>query len=450
MKRIFLTLLVALCATAATLAANNVKVVAGPFGSTLLTLSNGLKVYLRPGPADCRQVEITAYAPKGFATDYDPARQSTYRAAGDVLAASKIGGMTAADMRRNLKARGIKAAMELDNYASEINVQAPDSALSYALSLVNTYATDIKADTAAVGRWSATKLRMFDSPKRNAVVAMGDSIHATVYRRHPLGAKLSRRDVEQLDYADVLRLHRQIFGDMSDFTVIITGPQDNAATRSMIASTLGQLPTGNCSGNAVDVDYGYHHGGAQFEYTYPAANTPETIVYTFRSARAPFTLSNLLTSRSFGVLYRQRLLQQLDGVVKSGKAVTGHCAVVDGINGSFGGAQMIMPCYIKCQHGSEAQVATAVDSILADLAANGPTEQEVEAERRRLTREYRTLTDDIGYWQTVLRKYLTTGIDIDSDYLSTVQSITPQSLAQFARTYIQPAQPLRMIMRPAE
>lgn len=448
MKKLLLTLAVAASTAVYAMAGTIVKTANGPFGSTEYTLSNGLKVYLRPGTADNKHLEITAYAPKGFATNYNPDRQSTYRAAGDVLAVSKIGGVAGAQMRRDLKARGMKASLEIDNYTSEINVEAPDSALAQALQLVGTYATDITADTAAVSRWAAGKLRLFDSPRRNAVVAMGDSIHATVYRRHALGAKLSRRDVERLDYNDILSLHKEIFGDMTDFTVIITGPRNTEATRKLIAATLGSLPASGLHSKAVNVDYGYHRGGKLYQYTYPAANTPETIVYTFRSNSAPFTLSNVLTSRSFGVIYRQRLLRQLEGVVKSGKSITGHCAVVDGINGEFGGAQTILPCYIKCSHGNEAKVTEAVDATLADLAANGPTAQEVEAERSRLVREYNSLTTDPGYWQTVIRKYLTTGIDIDSQHLATIQAMTPESIRKFAATYIVPAAPLRMIMRP--
>lgn len=448
MKKIILTLIVAISATAAAWAAGSVTSASGPFGSTVLTLSNGLKVYLRPGPQDGHEVEITAYAPKGFASDYNPARESTYRAAGDVLGISKVGGVSASQLRRDLKTRGIKANLELDNYVSEINVQAPDSALTYALSLVKTYATGISPDTAALHRWSDTKLRMFDSPKRNAVVAMGDSIHATVYRRHPLGAKLNRTDVEHLDYADIMKLYKQIFGNMADFTIIITGAQDTEANRRLIADTLGTLPVSRKKTKTVNVDYGYHSGDTLLEYTFPAANTPQTIVYTFRSADAPFTLSNLLTSRSFGVIYRQRLIKALQEEIGANKDITSHCAVVDGINGKYSGAKMILPCYIKCSHGSEAKVAATVDAILEDMAANGPTPQEVEAERLRLTREYNSLTDNIGYWQTVIRKYLTTGIDIDSQYLATVQSMTPQSMRQFIGTYIQPARPLRMIMRP--
>ncbi len=448
MRKIFLTLAVAASTAVCAVAGTIVNSAAGPFGSTVYTLSNGLKVYLRPGAADNKQLEITAYAPKGFATNYNPERQSTYRAAGDVLAVSKIGGVAGAQMRRDLKARGMKASLEIDNYASEISVEAPDSALAQALQLVGTYATDITADTAAVSRWAAGKMRLFDSPKRNAIVAMGDSIHATVYRRHPLGAKLSRCDVERLDYNDILSLHKEIFGDMTDFTIILTGPQNTEATRKLITSTLGNLPASGKHSKAVNVDYGYHRGGTLYEYTYPAANTPETIVYTFRSNQAPFTLSNLLTSRSLGVIYRQRLLRQLEGVVKSGKSITGHCAVVDGINGAYNGAQMILPCYIKCSHGNEAKVTLAVDATLVDLATNGPTVQEVDAERSRLTREYNSLTNDPGYWQTVIRKYLTTGIDIDSSHLATIKAMTPETIRQFAATYVVPTSPLRMIMRP--
>lgn len=448
MKRFLFTFAVAASTAVSAMAGTIVKSTDGPFGSTRFTLSNGLNVYLRPGNKDCKKVEITAYAPKGFATNYNPARQSTYRAAGDVLAVSKIGGVPGAQLRRELKARGIKAGIEIDNYASEISVEAPDSALARALNLVEVYATDIKADSLAVSRWVGGKLRMFDSPKRNAVVAMGDSIHATVYRRHPLGAKLSRLDVERLDYNDVLDLHKELFGDMTDFTVIITGPQNTDETRKLIAATLGDLPASGKHSKNVNVDYGYHRGNTKLEYTFPAENTPETIVYTFRNAKAPFTLSNLLTSRSLGVIYRRRLLKELEDVLKSEKSITSHCAVVDGINGSFGGAQMIIPCYIKCTHGSEDQVAKTVDSVLADLAANGPTTEEVDAERARLTREYKSLTNDIGYWQTVIRKYLTTGVDVDSKYLATVKAMTPESFKKFTKNYVAPSAPLRMIMRP--
>lgn len=448
MKKFILSLLI-MATAATTAAAGKIKSIAeGPFASTVYTLSNGMKVYLRPGSADNTQVEITAYAPVGFATNYNPHRQATYHTAADLLAVSRIGNQSGADLRRANKAMGVSSKMDIDNYASEISITAPSEKLDYALGLVKTYSQDITPDTAAMRRWADGKRRVLLSPKRSAVVAMGDSIHSRVYRNHPLGAKLSIEDIDNLDYNDVLKLHKELFGNMADFTVIITGVDDTPATRQLISNTLANLPVGRKHKKPTNVHYGYHQGGKTLSSTYPAAHTPQTIIYTFRSADATFSLENVLLSRTLGTIYRNRIASALNDVVSKGRDITSHCAVVDNINGTYSGGFMILPCYIKAPHGYESTVCAAVDGEINALATVGPTAGEVEAQRRILLSQYKSLKEDIGYWQTIIRKYLTTGVDLDSDYEQTVKNLTPQQLRDFAATYVLTSSPLRMTMSP--
>lgn len=67
------------------------------FGSTVWTLSNGIRVHLLKTAYTPDRVIIAGYSPGGFSAGYDPALAPEYHLVNEVLAAGAYGGHTATE-----------------------------------------------------------------------------------------------------------------------------------------------------------------------------------------------------------------------------------------------------------------------------------------------------------------------------------------------------------------
>jgi zinc protease len=65
-----------------------------------------------------------------------------------------------------------------------------------------------------------------------------------------------------------------------------------------------------------------------------------------------------------------------------------------------------------------------------------------------MLKNYATNLSDNGYWYTLLKAYARFGEDLNSNFEAAINSLTPESVATFARTHLQPKTHLHLTMNP--
>lgn len=429
-------------------AGNIVKSEEGPFGSRLLTLSNGIKVYLRHSDSKPDQVLIEAISPGGFAMNYDPVRKAIYKTADDVIAVSGFGGHSSTDLRKLLAGHNVKTAVKISNTTEELIGVTTPSDLETTLQLLYLKATDINRDDNAFNALMKSTRSKLDNPSRTATSAMGDTIHSIVYNRHPLGEKLYLRDLPAVNYDSIIALHRDRFADMSDFTYIITGNFSADSIDSLVTRYIASLPGGGRVERPTGLGYGYFKGEGRFDNTWPMTDTPQSITYSFYNGECPFDLKHVLLSQTFGSILKSRLMTEVREKRGLTYGINSHCSVTTGFDGPDTASRFILPVYIKVQPGHEDEVIDVVKATVADLMADGPTAAEVDKVKAYLAKEIIDNRDDNGYWQTVIKVYDQYGPDMDSAYDSLLEELTPGTVREFGRKYLDGADHVVITMRP--
>lgn len=422
--------------------------VAGPFDTRLLTLSNGIKVYLRHSAESPDQVLIHAVSPGGFSMSYDPVRKGLYKVADDALAVSGYGGHSSTDLRKLLAAHNVTSSVKIGNTDEQLIAATTPSDLETALQLLYLKATDITRDDNAFGAMMSSQRSKLDNPNRSATFAMGDSIHSWVYNRHPLGEKLYPADLDKVDYSDIVDLHRERFGDMGDFTYIITGNFDTGSIRPLLERYVASLPSEGRKERARDIGYGFFTGNAACTFTHPMTGTPQSITYSFLNGECDYNLENILLARTLGSIIKSRLLTEVREKRGLTYGINSHCSVTAGFNGPDTPSRFIMPVYIKVEPGNEEEVFNVVRSTLDDLSLTGPTPEEVGKVKAFLAKDIADNRTRNDYWETVIKVYDQFGPDMDSDYDSILRRLSPEAIRDFARTYLPSASRLELTMKP--
>ena len=421
-----------------------------PFNSKLLTLSNGIKVRLRHDTSNPDQVLIHAVSPGGFSMSYNPELKGVYKVMDDALSVSGYGGHSSTDLRRLLAGHNVKSAVKIGNMDEELIAYTTPEDLETALQLLWLKATSIQRDDNAFKSVINSERSKLENPNRSATFAMGDSIHAIVYNRHPLGEKLTVSDIDKIDYDDVIALHRERFGDMSDFTYIITGNFDNDSIRPLIERYIASLPGEGRKERAKDIGYGFYQGDDTYRYYYPMPSNPQSITYNFYNGECPFDLQHILQARTLGSILKTRLLAEVREKRGLTYGITSHCSVTTGFNGPDTPSRFILPIYIKVEPGHEEEVSGVVKSTIEDLIQNGPTAEEVSKVKAFLAKEIAGNRDENGYWETVLKVYDQYGKDMDTDYETILDNLNPDTVREFAATYLRNASHVQMTMLPKE
>ncbi len=419
-----------------------------PFGSQLLTLSNGIKVYLRHSDSKPDQVLIHGVSPGGFSMNFDPAKKAVYKMTDDALAVTGFGGYSSTELRKLLAGHNVQSAVKIGNTAEElIAVTTPDD-LETALQLLFLKATAPNRDDNAFKALMSTTRSKLENPNRTATFAMGDSIHSIVYNHHPLGDKLYASDLDKVEYDAIIDLHKDRFGDMSDFTYIITGNFNRDSINNLVSKYIASLPGAGRKERARDFGYGFVSGEKSFNFTHPMTETPQSITYSFFNGKCPFDLEHILLAQTFGSIVKSRLLAEVREKRGLTYGINSHCSVTAGFNGPDTPSRFIMPVYIKVKPGHEDEVFSVVRETIADIVANGPSDEEVGKVKAYLAKEIADNRTDNGYWETVIKVYDQYGPDMDSDYETILARLNPEAVRDFARTYLKNADHVEISMRP--
>ena len=418
------------------------------FEARLLTLSNGIKVYLRPNDAKPDEVMIHAVSPGGFAMAYDPARKGMYKMTDDILAISGFGGHSSSDLRKLLAGHNVRSAVKIGNTAEELIAITNPTDLETALQVLYLKATAINRDDNAYGALMASTRSKLERPGKNATIAMGDTIHSIVYNRHPLGEKLRAADLDAVNYDDIIALHRDRFADMSDFTYIITGNFSIDSIRPLVETYIASLPGAGRTERPADFGYGFYRGEGKYTYTHPMGDNPTSITYSFFNGECPYDLENVLTAQTFGSIIKSRLMDEIREKRGLTYGINSHCSVTAGFNGPDTPSRFIMPVYIKVAPGHEEEVFGVVRQTIDNLLTDGPTPEELAKVKAYLLKNIADNRRSNGYWETVIKVADQYGPDMDSNYESIVEAMSCESIRDFGRSHFPTADHVELSMLP--
>lgn len=419
------------------------------FGSTVWTLSNGIKVHILKSAHTPDEILIAGYSPGGFSAGYDDSLAPEYHLVNDVLAAGAYGGHTATDLRRITAGKNVRVNISIDNMEERVSAVTGRKDMSTAFEMIYLKATAPERDDRAFNSIIENHRLKLSSQNTNPTFTMADSIHYYVYDRHPLGAKLSLDDLDRVSYDRIINLHRERFGDMTDFDFYVVGDFDTDSLRSCVEGYLGSLPASGRIERPRDIGYRYSKGRDRMSFTTPMS-TPQTIAYTFFNAPCEYNLANVIKGHAFGSLLQSALLKDLREERGWTYSIKAHGGVGAGMNGDDP-SNFIMPVYIRvAPENTDATfdiVARTAESY-ADAANILP--DELHKIKQYMVKSYSQNIDENSYWLTVLHVYDKFGRDMHNGYTALVDSLTPDDIASFASEVILPANRLQMSMSPRE
>lgn len=417
------------------------------FDTRVLTLSNGIKVYLKHTDFEPGRVQIQAFSPGGISASYNENLAPEYRLVNDALAISGYGNHNSTQLKRMLAGKNLRTAIAIGNMEETLAASADASQLETALQLLYLKATDASRDDVAFRTMLENQRSKLSTHTANPTFAMGDSIHLYVYNRHPLGAKLSDADLDAVSYDRILDLWRDRFSDMSDFTFTIVGDYATDSIEPLICRYIASLPAAGRMESPRDINYTYAQGQNDHTFSMPMT-VPQTISYTFYNNTCSYNLRNVVLAHATGSILQSKLMADLREKRGWTYGVKSHCGISAGMNGNDP-ARAIMPVYIRVEPDKADSCYAIVDSTVKALANPGfVTAEEVNKVKQYIEKSWNDNSHDNTYWQTVLKMHHKFGQDLHTSFGEIARNLTPEDITAFAKEILLPASRLHLEMQP--
>lgn len=210
--------------------------------TTELTLSNGLRVFLKPTDFKNDQILISSYSPGGTSLVGD-ADYSSASFADQVIGSSGVGPYTQIQLGKQLSGKTVNISPYIGETSEGISGSTSPRDLETALQLIYLYFTQPRKDP---NIWSST-LAQTRSVLANRSLdpenVFQDTVSAVLgnhnFRRMtPTTAMLDQANLDKA-YA----IYKERFADAGDFTFTFVGSFDQAKIRPLLETYLGSLPS---------------------------------------------------------------------------------------------------------------------------------------------------------------------------------------------------------------
>ena len=422
-----------------------VKEVAGKkFDYKELTLSNGAKVILKQTDLKKDQV-ILASEGFGGSSLYGEQDFANIKFFDDVIEASGLGNFSHTELEKALAGKIASAHMVLGTERANITGSSTPGDVETMLQLVYLYFTQINKDQESYDNVMKTQELMLKNKLLQPEAVFSDSLTLTVQNHSKRFAPATVDDLQKVNYDRILQMAKEQTANAAAFTFTIIGNYDEAAIRPLIEQYLASLP-GNPKKVVKGKDVDELFKGEVVNNFKRKMETPKAIgVMVWANDQMKYTLDNIIRADMVGQILSMIYIEKIREEASAAYSVMAQSSLGRDDHRTTG--TIVVYCPMKPEKGD---IAT---KIMLDEVNN--MVKSVDLEKLNKVKEYmlKNVDDQAktnNYWIRAIGALRDHQVDIHTDYKSTVQAQTPETIIAFMKEFLKQGNRAEVIMLPEE
>jgi zinc protease len=211
-------------------------------GVTVLTLSNGVEVWLKPTDFKNDQIVFTAYAKGGTAN----VPEAEYRNASlmtGLVGISGVGGLSPVDLGKLLSGQIANASLSMGSFTHGLSGGSTPKDLETALQLMYLSFTAANHDPSAFELMKRRLRANLENQAQSPGAVFGERVRLLNTMNHYSARSMKVEDVDALDQAKMEAFYKSEFANAADFTFFFVGAFDVDKIAPLIATYIGGLPS---------------------------------------------------------------------------------------------------------------------------------------------------------------------------------------------------------------
>jgi zinc protease len=414
-------------------------------GLTRLTLSNGVKVLLKPTDFRNDQVLMSAvrYGGQSLFGDQDIMHA---RLASAVVGTMGVNGYSPLELQKILAGQSASVRFNIGAYSENINGTSGSAAsdIETMLQLAYLQFTSVRRDEdlykSFIGKQRDLSQNILSQPEQQ----FSEAIVEKLYNRHPRAPRTPRpEDFDRLDLDRSIAIYKERFASAKGFTFMFVGAFDPAVVKPLIATYLGGLPAADIPVQYRDV--GLRPASGKLQQEVRAGTEPKATVNMRFSGPAKFSEEAQLELDALLEVMNIRITDVLREKLTLiyGGGMSGGLNRVPYENFSIGAS-------LPCGPANVDKVIAAVHEEIRRLKERGPDAADLEKVKQNWLQGYKRSIRENGYWLNRLQSAQLNDTDPAEilRYEARVKAITPARVQEAARTYFSVENYLQSVLLP--
>jgi len=412
-------------------------------GVTELSLSNGVRVILKPTDFKNDQVVMNA---SRFGGQYlfDPKERFNAEFAATVVTQMGVAQFSPVDLRKVLAGKTATVAPRLGSLSESLNGQCSAVDVETMLQLTYLYFTQPRKDDDLFKSFVSKQQALYQNMAADPQFTFQDSVISTLYKNHPWAPKLPKpENFGMINQQRALDIYKERFGDANGFTFVLVGKFDVATIKPLIATYLGSLPSTQQKSTFKDVGLRPVKGVVKKEIK--KGTEPKSYIRMFWNGEAPFSDAEQLKVQALTEVLNIKLIEslreELSGIYGGG--MYGNLNKNPYNNYALG---VSLPC------GPE-NVEKLIKATMAEIdkvKANGPTADDLNKVKETWRQQYDVNIKDNAFWARQLLLSVESGINPAEvlSYEKRIAALTPKDLKEAALKYLDMKNYVQIVLNP--
>jgi len=386
------------------------------YGYTEFTLSNGLKVYVRPTNFEPDEVNLKLFSLGGKNIYPDSEMPNlTY-----LMAGATIGGVAQYNdltLEKMLAGKTATVTPFIDNdtrgMAGTSNVKDTKTLLE----LVYLYFTQPRKDPQAFKNLMEQQQEFLTNAHVNPMLAYNDTLHKVAYATNRM-ASMDKEQLKRVNYNRIMHIYKELFANAANFKLILTGNININKLKPLLCQYIATLPSNNTK-EAIGTYEPKLVDGKKTYIFHKKQTTPTAITTIVIKGKMEYNNRNELLMDAIGQLLRIVYTEK----VREDKGGT-YSVQASGNLQHHPNDEALLRIAFQTDPQKYNDLIPIVYKELEKMATEGPSQQDLDKVKAYELKVYNQVLRMNNYWEYVLYTDLYNGIDVDTDFRYIVENMT--------------------------
>ena len=386
------------------------------YGYTEFTLSNGLKVYVRPTNFEPDEVNLKLFSLGGKNIYPDSEMPNlTYLMAGATIGG--VGQYNDLTLEKMLAGKTATVTPFIDNdtrgMAGTSNVKDTKTLLE----LVYLYFTQPRKDPQAFKNLMEQQQEFLTNAHVNPMLAYNDTLHKVAYATNRM-ASMDKEQLKRVNYNRIMHIYKELFANAANFKLILTGNININKLRPLLCQYIATLPSNNAKETIGTYEPKLVDGKKTYIF-HKKQTTPTAITTIVIKGKMEYNNRNELLMDAIGQLLRIVYTEK----VREDKGGT-YSVQASGDLQHHPNDEALLRIAFQTDPQKYNDLIPIVYKELEKMATEGPSQQDLDKVKAYELKVYNQVLRMNNYWEYVLYTDLYNGIDVDTDFRYIVENMT--------------------------
>lgn len=411
-------------------------------GYTELTLSNGIKVNLKKTDFKDDEIRFQAIADGGFSL-YDSKDFDNIKMMQIGLGINGLGKFSQTDLEKALAGKHASVDFSIDQTEQTVSGVSTPKDLETLMQLIYLQFTNATADKATYDQLAGMFEMVFKNKDMNPSIVFGDSIMSTINKQNPRYMLPDGETFGCADYNRIVEIIRERLANAADYTFTFVGNFDESQMRRFIEQYIASLPAKGKKTEARDVRT-LCSGETVNNFTAKMIDPQSMIFESWRSNNIPYTLQNRMKLAVAAEVLEAIYLKS----IREDSGAAYSVSASDEVDTDGREIYFSIQAQCPCDPDKNAMAVSLFRSGIQEAATKIDADMFSKVKEQML-KQFDVDSRENSHWINAIYRWNKFGVDFQSDYRQTLQSLTADDISRFiSEVLIAPGHHTEVIMMP--